>query len=105
MAKDKPPAEQREQIEAQRRKAQAALDRNRVSLGRGEYRALTRRERAAYERVVERTDKLLGPVSKPRRRDGAKQLASGLRTLKAFAERVRAGKEQLGELPEKTEKK
>ncbi len=100
MAKDKSTAGQRKQIEAQRRKAQAALDKNRVTVGR-KPRSLAPRERAAYQRVVARADKLLGPVSKPRS-GGVSGLQRGLRTLKSFAERIRAGHEELEKIPEKT---
>ncbi len=100
MAKDKSTAEQRSQIEVQRRKAQAALDKNRVTTGR-KARSLAPRERAAYQRVVARADKLLGPVSKPRGKAGS-ELLRGLRTLKSFAERIRGGAGELEKLPEKT---
>ncbi len=99
MAKDKSTAEQRTQIEAQRQKAQAALDKNRVTTGR-KHRSLAPRERAAYQRVVARADKLLGPVSKPRS-NGVSGLQQGLRTLKAFAERIRAGSEEGKKIPGK----
>ena len=56
MAKDKPAAEQRSKIEAQRRAAQSALDKNRVETGRGKARSLTPRERSAYQRVIARTE-------------------------------------------------
>lgn len=100
MAKDKSTAGQRKQIEAQRRKAQAALDKNRVTVGR-KPRSLAPRERAAYQRVVARADKLLGPVSKPRGK-AAGDLLRGLRTLKSFAERIRAGAGEVKKIPEKT---
>ncbi len=100
MAKDKSTAEQRSQIEAQRQKAQAAIDRNRVGTGR-KARSLAPRERAAYQRVVTRADKLLGPVPKPRGK-AAGALMQGLRTLKSFAERIRAGAGDLEKIPEKT---
>lgn len=102
MAKGKSTAEQQKQIEAQRREAQAALKRNRVSTGRGKFRSLTPRERSAYQRVIKRTDKLLGPVRK-RGPSGVEGLRSGLRTLKAFAERVRAGREEFEKIPKETE--
>ena len=101
MAKGKSASEQRSKIEAQRRAAQSALDKNRVETGRGKARSLTPRERSAYQRVIARTDKLLGSVSKPRG-NGVGGLRSGLRTLKAFAERVRAGHGELKRIPEKT---
>jgi hypothetical protein len=97
MAKNNP----KSKIEAQRRTAQAALDRNRVVTARGKHRSLTPRERAAYQRVIKRTDKLLGPVPKPRS-DGVSGLQRGLRTLKSFAERIRAGHGELEKIPEKT---
>lgn len=100
MAKDKSAAATRGEVEAQRRAAQAALDKNRVTVG-GKPRSLTPRERAAYQRVIKRTDKLLGPVPKPRS-GGVSGLQQGLRTLKAFAERIRAGSEGLKQIPEKT---
>jgi hypothetical protein len=101
MAKGKPTSEQRSQIEAQRRAAQAALDKNRVKTGRSSARSLTPRERAAYQRVIARTDKLLGSASKPRK-NGVGGLRSGLRTLKAFAERIRSGHKELKQIPERT---
>lgn len=100
MAKGKSTAEQRKQIEAQRRAAQAAIDRNRVETGRGKARSLTPRERAAYQRVVKRTDKLLGPSPKPRGK-ATSELLQGLRILKAFAERIRAGAGEVKKIPEK----
>ena len=101
MAKGKSAAATREGIEAQRRAAQAAIDRNRVETGRGKARSLTPRERAAYQRVIKRTDKLLGPVPKPRGKAGS-ELIRGLRTLKSFAERIRGGAKDIEKLPEKT---
>ena len=100
MAKDKSTATTREGVEAQRRAAQAAIDKNRVVTSRGKARSLAPRERAAYQRVVARADKLLGPVSKPRGTAGP-ALVQGLRTLKAFAERIRAGAEEGKEIPGK----
>ncbi len=100
MAKDKSTAGTQKKIESQRRAAQAALDKNRVTVGR-KSRALTPRERAAYQRVIKRTDKLLGSVPKPRS-DGVSGLQQGLRTLKSFAERVRAGHGELKQIPGKT---
>lgn len=99
-SKDKSTAATRGEIEAQRRKAQAAIDKNRVTIG-GKSRSLTPRERATYQRVIKRTDKLLGPVSKPRGKAGS-NLLQGLRTLKAFARKVRAGSKELERIPEKT---
>ncbi len=101
MAKNKSTAATRGEIEAQRRAAQAAIDKNRVSTGRGKARSLTPRERAAYQRVVKRTDKLLGAVPKPRGKAGS-ELLRGLRTLKAFAQKIRGGSEELKQIPEKT---
>ncbi len=89
--------EQRKEIEAQRRTAQAALSKNRVTEG-GRSRSLNKRERAAYQRVVKRTDKLLGPVSKPGTKLGT-EAREALRTLKAFAERVRSGAKDLKDIP------
>jgi hypothetical protein len=100
-SKDKSTAETQTKIEAQRRAAQAAIDRNRVETGRGKARSLTPRERAAYQRVVKRTDKLLGPVPKPRGK-AASELLRGLRTLKAFAERIRGSAGELEQIPGKT---
>lgn len=98
MAKSKSAAATREDVEAQRRMAQAAIDKNRVSTGRGKARSLTPRERSAYQRVVKRTDKLLGPVPKPRGKAGS-ELLQGLRALKAFAKRIRAGAEEVEKIP------
>jgi hypothetical protein len=100
MAKNKSTAGTRKDVEAQRRAAQAALDKNRVTVGR-KARSLAPRERAAYQRVVARADKLLGPVPKPRGKAGS-DLLRGLRTLKSFAERLRGGSEELERIPEKT---
>jgi hypothetical protein len=100
MAKGKSAAATRKGIEAQRRAAQAAIDRNRVETGRGKARSLTPRERAAYQRVVKRTNKLLGSVSKPRGKAGS-ELMRGLRTLKSFAERIRAGAKEGKKIPKK----
>jgi hypothetical protein len=100
MAKDKSTAATRESIEAQRRKAQAAIDKNRVVTSRGKHRSLAPRERAAYQRVVTRADKLLGPVPKPRGEAGG-ELMRGLRTLKAFAERIRGSAEEAKKIPGK----
>jgi hypothetical protein len=96
MAKDK---NAKSQIEAQRRAAQKALDENSVPTGRGKHRQLTRKERALYQRVVRRADKLLGPAPKPRE-SGIEGLRSGLQTLKSFAARLRAGREKLEEVKE-----
>jgi hypothetical protein len=71
-----------------------------VSTGRGKARSLTPRERAAYQRVVKRTDKLLGPVPKPHGK-AASELLRGLRTLKSFAERIRASAGEAKKIPEK----
>lgn len=92
-------ADERSKIEAQRRAAQKALDENSVSMGRGKTRQLTRKERALYQRIVKRTDKLLGPVPK-KRESGIEGLKAGLRTLKSFAEKVRSGREKLEEVKE-----
>jgi len=101
MAKSKSKSESKSgELIAQRRKAQEALRRNRVKVGPRKYRSLTPRERAAYKRVISRTDKLVGPVPAARREGGIVGLKSGLRTLKAFAERIRAGKEEFDKLPE-----
>ncbi len=99
MAKNNSTAATRGEIEVQRRKAQAAIDRNRVGTGR-KARSLTPRERAAYQRIVKRTDKLLGPVPKPRS-DGVSGLQQGLRILKNFAERIRASSEEGKKIPGK----
>ena len=100
MAKDKSATATRKDVEAQRRAAQAAIDKNRVVTSRGKHRSLAPRERAAYQRVVTRADKLLGPVSKPRGKAGS-DLLRGLRTLKAFAERIRGGAEDVEKIPGK----
>jgi hypothetical protein len=94
---------QREKIKAQRRAAQLALDKNRVQEG-GRSRSLNKRERAAYQRVITRTDKLLGPASKPATTKLGAEARSALRTVKAFAERIRGGAKDLGGIPEKMEK-
>ena len=99
MAKDKSAAATRKDVEAQRRAAQAAIDKNRVSVGRGKSRSLPPRERAAYQRVIKRTDKLLGPVPKPRGKAGS-ELLRGLRTLKSFAERIRGSAKKAKKIPE-----
>lgn len=91
--------EQQEKIKAQRRAAQAALTRNRVTEG-GRSRSLNARERAAYQRVIKRTDKLLGPVSKPATKRGT-GTREALRTVKAFAERIRSGAQDLKDIPGK----
>jgi hypothetical protein len=103
MAKGKSAKEQRKQIEAQRRAAQAALSKNRVVEG-GRSRSLNKRERAAYQRVITRSDELLGPASKPATTKLGAESRKALRTVKAFAERVRAGAGALGEIPEKMPK-
>lgn len=92
-------ANERSKIEAQRRAAQKALDENSVSMGRGKTRQLTRKERSLYQRVVKRSDKLLGPVPK-HRESGIEGLRAGLRTLKSFAEKIRSGKKRFEEVKE-----
>ena len=100
MAKDKSAAATRKDVEAQRRAAQAAIDKNRVVTSRGKHRSLIPRERAAYQRVVARADKLLGPAPKPRGKAGS-ALLRGLRTLKSFAERIREGAKDVEKIPGK----
>jgi hypothetical protein len=104
VANDKPPPDHKKTLAAQRRTAQAALDKNRKRVGPNKYRALTPRERAAYQRVVKRADKVLGPIAKPGAFErGAEGLAEGLNVLKRFAERVKAGKERIEDIPEEME--
>ncbi|KPL13130.1 hypothetical protein AMJ85_00285 [candidate division BRC1 bacterium SM23_51] len=87
------------QIEAQRRKAQSALDNNSVTTPSGKQRQLTRRERAAYQNIVRRTDKLLGPAPKPRE-SGVEGLRVAWQRLKDLAERVRSGREKIEDIKE-----
>jgi hypothetical protein len=100
MAKGKSTEEQQKKIKAQRRAAQLALSKNRVVEG-GRSRSLNKRERAAYQRVIKRTDKLLGPAPKPATTKLGAEAREALRTVKAFAERIRAGAEEFGKIPER----
>lgn len=106
MAKNKPSGDTAADLQIQRRKAQAALDRNRVETSRGKYRSLKPRERAAYQRIIKRTDKLLGAVSKPSKDSSItpEAAAQGLNALKNFAQMVKIQKERLGGVARKTEK-
>jgi len=99
MAKANSTAVTRSKIEAQRRKAQSALDNNSVTTPSGKQRQLTRRERAAYRNIVRRTDKLLGPTPKSRE-SGVEGLRVAWQRLKDLAERVRAGAEDIERIPE-----
>lgn len=102
MAKDKPTMDYKARLGRQQREAQTAIDLNRIKVGPGKYRELTRKERATYQRVVKRADKIIGPMPKPPGKSGAGALLEGLRTLKKFAERIRAGGKRLGEIAEET---
>jgi len=106
MAKDVPVPESnyKGDLIVQRRKALAAIRANRVQVGPHKYRSLTPRERAAYQRVVHRADKVVGPIPKRKGEGGVEGLVSGWRVLRGFLEHLRAAKEEFDKLPEKTKR-